>query len=130
MAIEKQKRDAETVAPNQKTWPLPQGFPVVLGDGKAYFFACASANGPAKALMDKLDQTQSLDEKYSRGDTKVSEYARSMEELAYAALALQYNDETVGALGDIGAISMAHYPEILAAIVGQGPGYDVICKKK
>lgn len=134
--------DAEVIAPNnpENPWPHPVGFPVVLGNNKAYFIACASGAGRGADLLEKLDDAQKLAERYEtpeRNDDGVvinpvrpSEMIRKLTEFALFNLALQYNDDTVNEIINSGALTAKDLNLIVAVTAGGNPGYEVTNKKK
>lgn len=134
-----EKRNVETiVVPDAEgnPWPGPRGFPVVFEDGKAYFIAAVSKAGRARVLLDPqgedkgiLDKAQESQSAFEAGTCDVSEYISTMERMVAAALALQYSEETIGKLVDAGGLTAQVFPDVLRAVLGVGPGYEVVCKK-
>lgn len=127
--------DCETVMPDLpgNPWPIPRGYPVKLDDGKAYFFACASGSGRGEVLCPLLDEAQGAEQAFTMAEDgkpgTFSGFAKAVEKLALASLALQYSNETVDRIAELG-IGANHYPEVIRSIAGAGPGYRVATVKK
>lgn len=131
MAYEPEKREAEIVQPDnpQTPWRVPRGYPVVLGDGRAYFIPSVSPTGPTSGLMESADAAQEAATKWGKGELSVSGYLQAVAAYARALVAVQYSDALVQRIDDEGGFTPAEMETAIAASLGQEPPYKVVVKK-
>ena len=137
MAYEQEERTAEALVMPDKTdglGPTPQGFPVILGDGRAYWFACASDpygdDDPMVPLVEAAEEADKAAREYQESKISMRDYLKAMSKMCFVCLCLQYSDDLVDDVIQGHLITSRHYDEIVSAVLGTGPGYEVVVKKK